>query len=90
MPGDRLTTTEGWVMRWWSDILPSPPGTAEDDFFDLGGQSLHLVQFLQLVYEHYHVELPVAELFGDPFTASRTALAIERETGGSTVPGAGR
>jgi hypothetical protein len=71
-------TTEELVMRWWSDILPMAPASVDDDFFDLGGQSLHLVQFLVRVYNRYHVELPVFELFGEPFTAARTAVAIDR------------
>jgi acyl carrier protein len=81
------TTTEVRVMRWWSEILPVPPASIDDDFFDLGGQSLHLVQFLLRVHDRYHVELPVSELFGEPFTAARTAAAIERAAAETPVSG---
>jgi hypothetical protein len=85
--GEQLTTTETQVLRWWSDILPAAPASAHDDFFDLGGQSLHLVQFLQRVYDRYRVELAVDELFGEPFTAARSALAIDREVAGRIASG---
>lgn len=64
-------------MRWWSEILPAAPSSPYDDFFDLGGESLHLVRFLQRVYDAYGFELPVTELFAEPFTAARTAALID-------------
>jgi hypothetical protein len=69
--------TEAAVLAMWAAILPVAPG-ADDDFFDSGGQSLHLVQFLQRVYQVYGVDLDVTELFADDFTARRTAAAIGR------------
>ena len=69
--------TEDAVLAMWATILPVAPGP-DDDFFDVGGQSLHLVQFLQRVYQVYGVDLDVTELFADDFTARRTAAAIAR------------
>jgi hypothetical protein len=65
-------------MRIWTELLPTPPSTVDDDFFDLGGQSLHLVHFLQRTYEVYGIDLSVVELFADEFSAARTATAIDR------------
>lgn len=69
--------TEAAVLAMWAAILPVAPGP-DDDFFDVGGQSLHLVQFLQRVHQVYGVDLDVTELFADDFTAGRTAAAIAR------------
>jgi acyl carrier protein len=78
MPGTEPTPTEANVMRWWSEILPTAPSGLDDDFFDLGGESLHLVRFLQRVQDSYGLELPVTELFAEPFTAARTAALIDQ------------
>lgn len=71
------TPTEAMVLRWWSELLPTAPTSVDDDFFDLGGESMHLVRFLQRVYDTYGWELPVTELFAEPFTAARTAALLD-------------
>lgn len=75
--------TEEAVLAMWATILPVAAGP-DDDFFDVGGQSLHLVQFLQQVHRVYGVDLDVTELFADDLTAGRAAAAIAR-----AVPAAG-
>ncbi|MFC6564099.1 acyl carrier protein [Actinoplanes utahensis] len=69
--------TEEAVLAMWAGILPHSPGPGVD-FFDAGGQSLHLVQFLQQVYQRYRVDLEVTELFAEEFTARRAAAVIAR------------
>lgn len=69
--------TEAVVLQWWAELLPTTPTSVDDDFFDLGGESLHLVRFLQRVYDSYGLELLVTELFAEPFTAARTAALID-------------
>lgn len=78
MTTEQLSPTEAIVLRMWAGILPVAPASVEDDFFDLGGQSLHLVQFLQRAYGEFSVDLPVTNLFEDRFTAARTAAEIDR------------
>ncbi|MEU4244966.1 acyl carrier protein [Actinoplanes sp. NPDC026619] len=73
-------STEEAVLAMWAGILPAAP-RPDDDFFDAGGQSLHLVQFLQQVYQRYGVDLEVTELFADELTASRAAAVINRAMG---------
>lgn len=79
VPASGRTETETAVMRAWADVLSVEPESAYDDFFDLGGQSLQLVHFLQFVHARFGVDLQVAELFQVGFTATNTAAAIDRE-----------
>ncbi|MGI5239043.1 phosphopantetheine-binding protein [Dactylosporangium sp. CA-139066] len=76
---ENVRAIEAAVVRMWTEILPNPPRADDDDFFDLGGQSLHLVSFLQRVHAEWGVELPVTDLFADAFTAVRAASAISRQ-----------
>lgn len=69
--------TEQAVLAMWAAILPVAPGP-DDDFFDIGGESLHLVRFLQEVYREFGVDAEVTELFAEEFTARRAAAVIAR------------
>ncbi len=63
---------EAAVRRIWTEIGLNPTGP-DDDFFDLGGQSLNLVQFLARVQDSYGVELPVDVLFDADLTVAAAA-----------------
>lgn len=76
------TGTETAVLRAWAELLSSQPVSPGDDFFDLGGQSLQLVHFLQFVHDRFGIELEVVELFQAGFTAANTAVAIDRAVAG--------
>lgn len=65
------------VMRLWSEILGVPVTSPDEDFFDLGGQSLAMVQFLARVESEFGVVLPVEVLFAGDLTASGAARAIQ-------------
>ncbi len=78
MPEDRFEPMEEAVAAMWTDVLGVTPASTDDDFFDLGGQSLNLMRFLQEVWQRYGVELDVAELFAEPVTVAATARAIDR------------
>lgn len=67
--------TEATVLRIWNEI-GLRPGSAEDDFFAAGGQSLTLVRFLARVQETFGVELPVDRLFDTDLTAAVAARLI--------------
>ncbi|GAA3457936.1 phosphopantetheine-binding protein [Dactylosporangium matsuzakiense] len=72
-----MTPDETAVARIWTD-LGLRPATVEDDFFDLGGESLVLVGFLARVQAEMGLELPVDELFDEDLTVAAAARAIER------------
>ncbi|MGC4891480.1 phosphopantetheine-binding protein [Micromonospora sp. DT227] len=80
MPIDHCTPTEAAVLRLWTDLLPPSAGappirSLDDDFFDLGGNSLGMIRFLFEVQERYQVELPVADLYSDASTITVAAAA---------------
>ncbi|MEO3859044.1 phosphopantetheine-binding protein [Acrocarpospora sp. B8E8] len=68
---------EQQVMRLWSEILGVPVTSPEDDFFDLGGQSLAMVQFLARVESEFGVALPIEVLFAGDLTVAGAARAVE-------------
>lgn len=73
-----MTATETAVAAMWAELLGVTPGSAGDDFFELGGQSLTMVRFLARVQETYGIELPVDLLFTGDFTVAEAARAIDR------------
>ncbi|WP_424533871.1 phosphopantetheine-binding protein [Sphaerisporangium viridialbum] len=73
-----MTATETAVAAMWAELLGITPGSADDDFFELGGQSLTMVRFLARVQETYGIELPVDLLFTGDFTVAEAARAIDR------------
>ncbi|WP_213452011.1 phosphopantetheine-binding protein [Rhizomonospora bruguierae] len=72
---DGADATAAAVLRMWTE-LGLRPGSAADDFFAAGGQSLTLVRFLAQVQEAYGVELPVDRLFDEDLTAAVAARLI--------------
>ncbi len=44
---------EAWVAEQWSEILGTPPSTADDDFFACGGGSLAAAQLVSLLRTRY-------------------------------------
>jgi hypothetical protein len=75
---EQHTLTQATVIELWSEILPVQPTSLEDEFFDLGGQSLDLVRFLQQVQIRYGTELDVRDLFTDDLTVFRVSHLIDR------------
>jgi acyl carrier protein len=69
------------VVSIWTKVLGMRPTSRDDDFFDLGGTSLSLMEFLQQVSDEYGVELEVGELFESHFTVDVGARAIDRARG---------
>ena len=72
-----LSVLEKEVMRLWSEILGVEVASADQDFFELGGQSLAMVQFLAMVEHEFGVELPVEVLFVEGLTVAQAARVIE-------------
>jgi acyl carrier protein len=72
-----MTPEEAAVARIWTE-LGLKPASAEDEFFDLGGESLVLVGFLARVQHEMGLELPVDELFEEDLTVAAAARAIDR------------
>jgi acyl carrier protein len=71
------TPTERAVIGMWTELLGAEPGGPDADFFDLGGQSLTLLQFIARVQENFGVELPVEMLFAEDLTVAVAARTID-------------
>jgi hybrid polyketide synthase/nonribosomal peptide synthetase ACE1 len=64
-----ITGTEKVLLDIWTQVLPIDLTVAvsirpEADFFSLGDGSYLLVQVQRLIRQHFHVSIPVRELFG--------------------------
>lgn len=76
--GSAAGVTAAAVAGIWAE-LGLPVASHDDDFFELGGDSLTLVRFLARVQDTWGLELPVDTIFDTAFTAVVAAGLIERE-----------
>lgn len=79
--GDDLATPrnelEATIARVWSDGLGVSRVGIDDDFFELGGNSLIAVQLIASLRKAVGVKLPMRSLFESP-TVAELALVVER------------
>ncbi|MFG2247612.1 SDR family NAD(P)-dependent oxidoreductase [Spirillospora sp. NPDC048823] len=90
------TEMEATLARLWGEVLGGEEIGVEDDFFELGGNSLIGVQFLALLRKQIGVRLPMRTLFEAPTIAAFAALVAADEAsppepgesgdGGTTIP----
>jgi amino acid adenylation domain-containing protein len=81
------TATEEVLAAIWSGLLELPQLAAQDNFFDLGGNSLLAVQSLLRVRAAFGVRLGLGELFDNPTVPglARAIDAARREHGAADV-----
>lgn len=84
-----LDVFENEVMRLWSEILGVEVTSADQDFFELGGQSLAMVQFLAMVESEFQIELPVEVLFVEGLTVAEAARALGESARARVTAGEG-
>ena len=60
------TFTERQLIRLWEGLLGITPIGITDNFFEIGGNSLILTQFIASARLEFSVDLPLASLFGRP------------------------
>ncbi|MGD9488078.1 MAG: beta-ketoacyl synthase N-terminal-like domain-containing protein [Calditrichaceae bacterium] len=72
------TKLEKQVVESWQNLLGIQTIGVNDDFFDLGGNSLLGTQLIAQVREQFNIELPLQSLFADP-TISGITKIIDRE-----------
>ncbi|MBG0824954.1 SDR family NAD(P)-dependent oxidoreductase [Planomonospora sp. ID91781] len=68
---------EATIARVWSDGLGVPGVGVDDDFFELGGNSLIAVQLVSALRKAVGVKLPMRSLFEAP-TVAELAVVVER------------
>lgn len=57
------------VSQVWKKLLGTPQITASDNFFDLGGHSLLLIQMARLLSEKLKLEIPLEDFLKEPTIA---------------------
>ena len=76
-PRDAL---EERVARLWEEVLGRAPLGADDDFFDLGGESLQAFALIARVHAAFGATLTVRDLF-DAGTIARMATLLRERAG---------
>jgi acyl transferase domain-containing protein len=77
--GDDVVLAE--IIELWQSMLGVPAITGDDDFFQLGGESLLFIRMVTRVQRKFGVALSVADLTGTP-----TPLAIADQVLGHQAP----
>lgn len=62
--------TENVITQIWQQVLDVKKLGIHDNFFDLGGHSLLMVQVYNKLREAFHKEVPMVELFRNPTIAT--------------------
>jgi len=70
-PRDEVERT---IARLWADVLGGDEVSVDDDFFELGGDSLVAVQLIALIRKELKVRLPMRSLFNEPTVAGVAGL----------------
>jgi len=78
-PADGSTVAR--LRAMWEELLGLEGLRDEDDFFDLGGDSLQVLELLTMVEERIGVELPLSAIVEAPTVAELAALIDEPEKG---------
>jgi thioesterase domain-containing protein/acyl carrier protein len=69
---------EWQLARIWEELIGVAPIGVKDNFFDLGGHSLMLVQLIARIEQRFDRTLPVSILFESP-TIEQLAIALSDE-----------
>lgn len=71
------------ITKIWQDLLNVPKVGMDDNFFDLGGHSLIIIQALHLIRELISHEISITDLFRFPTIRSLTDYLSQDSIGGT-------
>ena len=77
-PRGTTSEVEATIAQIWQETLGVPEVSPDDDFFELGGNSLIGLQILSRLRAEFHVELPLRSFF-EARTVAGMARTIESE-----------
>lgn len=80
-PQPARTDAQARILAVWCELLSRDDVGVDDDFFDLGGQSLAAAQVVARVNDAFTVDLPVTAVFEHP-TVAELAVAVEGAAAG--------
>jgi acyl carrier protein len=76
-----LSATEQALAQIWSEVLQSSSlPNADDDFFELGGDSMTMVLVESRIKEEFSVELPPGAMLGASTLRAVSSLVEARRT----------
>ncbi|MDB6016433.1 MAG: Amino acid adenylation protein [Pedosphaera sp.] len=78
------TQTEQIIANIWREVLQRGQVGLEDNFFDLGGNSLQLAHVQTRLHEHLNVDLPITRLF-EFTTINALARHLNSQTDGGSA-----
>ncbi|HEX7314156.1 MAG TPA: amino acid adenylation domain-containing protein [Pyrinomonadaceae bacterium] len=76
------TPTQEMLAGIWCEVLGLERVGLDDNFFDLGGHSLHATQLSSRLREAFRVELPLRKLFDTPLLSGSAELIDEARRDG--------
>jgi acyl carrier protein len=77
---------EGTIAGVWADTLGVDGPGRHDNFFDLGGHSLHAIKVMSRLQRVFSVDLAVKDTFAAQTIADLAELVEARSTRASTSP----
>jgi amino acid adenylation domain-containing protein len=80
------TNAEQKVAAIWQELLRTERIGVSDNFFDLGGYSLLVVQLQNRLFQQFQKELSLVELFQHPTVASQASLIVQPQSAPSGRP----
>jgi amino acid adenylation domain-containing protein len=79
LPAGPATEEEGLLLGIWADVLGRDGFGIDDDFFDLGGQSLLAVQVQARIWDRFGLRLPLRRLFEAPTVRELAAAVVDEQ-----------
>lgn len=74
-----FSETEKLLTKLWASVLSLDKVGVNDNFFDLGGNSLLALRFVAMLKQQHQLNLPVTRLYQDP-NISKIALYLDGKT----------
>ena len=65
-----------FLQSTWQDVLNLPDVSPDDNFLQLGGDSIAAVLCLNQIRAKFGIDIPIETLLGDPLTLDGVARAI--------------
>ncbi|MFA4837440.1 MAG: amino acid adenylation domain-containing protein, partial [Dehalococcoidia bacterium] len=79
------TGLEKMLQGIWEELLGCRVTSAEDDFFRLGGHSIHVMQLIHRVWEHCGRKLDIRQVFRYPSLGQQAGLLETMESGNAII-----
>ena len=76
---------ENVLAKIWCDVLQVPQAEKSANFFDIGGDSLKVMEVIQRVSEEIQVDLPLIAFFEEP-TIAHLAVVIDTLKAAGSMP----